>query len=186
MKEIFLFDVNTYDQLEFFTKTENYDTQVLKSFNQELATRIKDPFSIKETLNDTIEVIIQFESSYIMLTFPKDRITTARNHIFLGWQHIVTAREPQLNANKVQNKLPAPAKNSEQNTIQPLSAGQPQIVATCGRAGELDEKYLQQEFHSRQEKKRPVPHNSREKLHFTPKFTSRELVENSHNNEAVE
>ena len=88
MKEIFLFDVNTYDQLELFTKTENYDTQVLKSFNQELATRIKNPFSIKETLNDTIEVIIQFESSYMMLTFPKDRITTARNHIFLGWQII--------------------------------------------------------------------------------------------------
>ena len=29
MKEIFLFDVNTYDQLEFFTKTENYDTCLL-------------------------------------------------------------------------------------------------------------------------------------------------------------
>ena len=68
MKEIFLFDVNTYDQLEFFTKTENYDTQVLKSFNQELATRIKNPFSIKETLNDTIEVCLLYTSPS-----PRDR-----------------------------------------------------------------------------------------------------------------
>ena len=88
VQEIFLFDVNTYDQVEFFDETENYNTQILNSFSQELATRIENPFSIKETLNDTIEVIIQFDSSFIMLTFPKDRITTARNHIFLGWQII--------------------------------------------------------------------------------------------------
>mgnify|MGYP001161038883 FL=1 len=88
VQEIFLFDVNTYDQIEFFDETENYNTQILNSFSQELATRIENPFSIKETLNDTIEVIIQFDSSFIMLTFPKDRITTARNHIFLGWQII--------------------------------------------------------------------------------------------------
>ena len=88
MQEIFLFDVNTYDQLEFFIETESYNTQILDSFSQELATRIENPFSIKETLNDTIEVIIQFESSYMMINFPKARITTARNHIFLGWQII--------------------------------------------------------------------------------------------------
>ena len=40
MQEIFLFDVNTYDQLEFFIETENYNTQILNSFSQELATRI--------------------------------------------------------------------------------------------------------------------------------------------------
>ena len=88
VQEIFLFDVNTYDKVGFFDKTENYNSQILNSFSQELATRIENPFSIKETLNDTIEVIIQFDSSFIMLTFPKDRITTARNHIFLGWQII--------------------------------------------------------------------------------------------------
>ena len=88
VQEIFLFDVNTYDKVDFFDETDNYNTQILNSFSQELATRIENPFSIKETLNDTIEVIIQFDSSFIMLTFPKDRITTARNHIFLGWQII--------------------------------------------------------------------------------------------------
>ena len=48
LEEIFLFDINTYEQLEFFVETENYNTQVLKSFSKELATRIKYPFSIEE------------------------------------------------------------------------------------------------------------------------------------------
>ena len=29
VQEIFLFDVNTYDQVEFFDETENYNTQIL-------------------------------------------------------------------------------------------------------------------------------------------------------------
>ena len=41
VQEIFLFDVNTYDKVEFFDETENYNTQILNSFSQELATRIE-------------------------------------------------------------------------------------------------------------------------------------------------
>ena len=35
VQEIFLFDVNTYDQIEFFDETENYNTQILNSFSHD-------------------------------------------------------------------------------------------------------------------------------------------------------
>ncbi len=88
LKEIFLIEVNTYENLNTFIETKQYDTQIINSFAQELRARFKNSLSIKETLNNTIEVIIKFENKYLEVSFPKDRITTSRNHIFLGWQII--------------------------------------------------------------------------------------------------
>ena len=59
---------------------------VLKSFNKELTNKIKDPYKILEdSYSKNITVLIKLDNNYLEIKVPKYRITTSRNHIFLGW-----------------------------------------------------------------------------------------------------
>ena len=84
LMDIEIFDINTFEVPKLIQK----DNQVLASFRNELDTRIDHEFYIYEKYNEIIEVIINNKEFVIKFDFPKHRITTSRNHIFLGWQII--------------------------------------------------------------------------------------------------
>ena len=69
-------------------KDKQNDNQVLVSLNNELSTRIKHKFFVIEQDNETVDVMISTSEKVIHFNFPIHRITTSRNHIFLGWQII--------------------------------------------------------------------------------------------------
>ena len=53
-----------------------------------MSTRIKHKFFVIEQDNETVDVMISTSEKVIHFNFPIHRITTSRNHIFLGWQII--------------------------------------------------------------------------------------------------
>ena len=69
-------------------KAKQNDNQVLVSLKNELSTRIKHKFFVIEQDNETVDVMISTSEKVIHFNFPIHRITTSRNHIFLGWQII--------------------------------------------------------------------------------------------------
>ena len=69
-------------------KAKQNDNQVLVSLKNELSTRIKHKFFVIEQDNETVGVMISTSEKVIHFNFPIHRITTSRNHIFLGWQII--------------------------------------------------------------------------------------------------
>ena len=69
-------------------KAKQNDNQVLVSLKNELSTRIKHKFFVIEQDNETVDVMISTSEKVIQFNFPIHRITTSRNHIFLGWQII--------------------------------------------------------------------------------------------------
>ncbi len=69
-------------------KAKQNDNQVLVSLKNELSTRIKHKFFVIEQDNETVDVMISASEKVIHFNFPIHRITTSRNHIFLGWQII--------------------------------------------------------------------------------------------------
>mgnify|MGYP006229475635 FL=1 len=69
-------------------KAKQNDNQVLVSLKNELDTRIKHKFFVFEQDNETVDVMISTSEKVIHFNFPIHRITTSRNHIFLGWQII--------------------------------------------------------------------------------------------------
>lgn len=74
--------------------SSNYNNQkkegiILKSLRTELRHFFKSKIYINEIENNNkVSVIIPVEQKYIQFIFYKKRITTSRNHIFLGWQLI--------------------------------------------------------------------------------------------------
>ena len=69
-------------------KAKQNDNQVLVSLKNELDTRIDHEFFVIEQDNETVDVMISTSEKVIHINFPIHRITTSRNHIFLGWQII--------------------------------------------------------------------------------------------------
>ena len=62
---------------------------IFKTLRQELENSFKDEIYIRnlDELNK-VAVLLQVDKDFIEFTFDKKRITTSRNHIFLGWQII--------------------------------------------------------------------------------------------------
>ena len=79
-------ELSKYD-LDQLNAKQN-DNQVLVSLKNELSTRIKHKFFVIEQDNETVDVMISTSEKVIHFNFPIHRITTSRNHIFLGWQVI--------------------------------------------------------------------------------------------------
>ncbi len=85
----FLMDIQELDKDKLRQlNTKKIDNQVLTSLRNELDTRINHQFFIVEQYNETVDVIINTSEKVIQFSFPIHRITTSRNHIFLGWQII--------------------------------------------------------------------------------------------------
>lgn len=82
--------VEIIDKENFSTnKTIKKQNIVLSSFKSELNSLIKYNFYLSEDFkNRNISVFILLENHILRFQFPIDRITTSRNHIFLGWQII--------------------------------------------------------------------------------------------------
>ena len=85
----FLMDIQLLDKenLELLN-SKRTDNQVLLSLRNELYTRINHQFFVTEKNNETVDVVISTSEKVIQFNFPLHRITTSRNHIFLGWQII--------------------------------------------------------------------------------------------------
>ena len=79
-------ELSKYDFEQLNAKQNN--NQVLVSLKNELNTRINHEFFIIEQNNETVDVILSTSEKVIHFNFPIQRITTSRNHIFLGWQII--------------------------------------------------------------------------------------------------
>tara|TARA_B110001454_G_C12720764_1_gene434588 strand:+ start:171 stop:1502 length:1332 start_codon:yes stop_codon:yes gene_type:complete len=84
-----------YSQFENSTPPEYINNKVineglvLSSLRAELSSLIKYDFYLNENKKkEIIKVAIHIPNDYIEYQFPKDRINTSRNHIFLGWQII--------------------------------------------------------------------------------------------------
>ena len=86
------FDDNT--PLEYITYKKINEGLVLSRLRAELDGLLKYDFYLsenkkKEIIKVAINVSNEYmENNYIEYQFPKDRINTSRNHIFLGWQII--------------------------------------------------------------------------------------------------
>ena len=79
-------------QISFIDKEINNDNQleplnlVLKNLNKELRYKIKYPYVIEpDKANKSINILVSIENQIIKIGILEDRITTSRNHVFLGW-----------------------------------------------------------------------------------------------------
>ena len=64
---------------------------VFKSLNKELKYKIKYPYIIKpDKPNKSINIFVSINSQTLRIGILEDRITTSRNHVFLGWLLIST------------------------------------------------------------------------------------------------
>ena len=69
----------------FHKNISQYDL-VLKSFQKELNNNIKNQYILrKDSHNKNIVVTIKSNNKFLEVHVPEYRITTSRNHIFLGW-----------------------------------------------------------------------------------------------------
>ena len=59
---------------------------VFKNLNKELKYKIKYPYVIEpDKANKSINILVSIENQIIKIGILEDRITTSRNHVFLGW-----------------------------------------------------------------------------------------------------
>ena len=59
---------------------------VFKNLNKELRYKIKYPYVIEpDKANKSINILVSIENQIIKIGILEDRITTSRNHVFLGW-----------------------------------------------------------------------------------------------------
>ncbi len=59
---------------------------VFKNLNKELRYKIKYPYVIEpDKANKSINILVSIEDQIIKIGILEDRITTSRNHVFLGW-----------------------------------------------------------------------------------------------------
>jgi len=80
-------------QIEFLDENDNSLINqkepfnlVLKNLNKELGNKIKYPYFIQpDTKNKSINILVFIENQIIKVGILEDRITTSRNHVFLGW-----------------------------------------------------------------------------------------------------
>ena len=79
-------------QISFIDEEINNDNQleplnlVLKNLNKELRYKIKYPYVIEpDKANKSINILVSIEDQIIKIGILEDRITTSRNHVFLGW-----------------------------------------------------------------------------------------------------
>jgi len=84
------FELNVLNELsqknQYKNKNENI---IIKSLRTELSNSKKNIAYIKEIYSDEkISVILPYQEKFFQFIFYKKRITTSRNHIFLGWQII--------------------------------------------------------------------------------------------------
>ena len=64
---------------------------VFKSLNKELKYKIKYPYIIKpDKPNKSINIFVSINNQTLRIGILEDRITTSRNHVFLGWLLIST------------------------------------------------------------------------------------------------
>jgi two-component system osmolarity sensor histidine kinase EnvZ len=65
---------------------------VFKSLNKELKYKIKYPYIIKpDKPNKSINIFVSINNQTLRIGILEDRITTSRNHVFLGWLLISTS-----------------------------------------------------------------------------------------------
>ena len=79
-------------QISFIEEEIDYNNQmepfnlVFKNLNKELRYKIKYPFVIEpDKANKSINILVPIEDQIIKIGILEDRITTSRNHVFLGW-----------------------------------------------------------------------------------------------------
>jgi two-component system osmolarity sensor histidine kinase EnvZ len=83
-------EVNLYRERPSSLIKDNENKSVIfQTLRQELENSFKDEIYIKnlDELNK-VSVLLEINNKFIEFTFYKKRITTSRNHIFLGWQII--------------------------------------------------------------------------------------------------
>ena len=79
-------------EISFVEEEINYNNQleplnlVFKNLNKELRNKIKYPYVIEpDKANKSINILVPIEDQIIKIGILEDRITTSRNHVFLGW-----------------------------------------------------------------------------------------------------
>ena len=79
-------------EISFVEEEINYNNQleplnlVFKNLNKELRYKIKYPYIIEpDKANKSINILVSIEDQIIKIGILEDRITTSRNHVFLGW-----------------------------------------------------------------------------------------------------
>ena len=79
-------------EISFVEEEINYNNQleplnlVFKNLNKELRYKIKYPYVIEpDKTNKSINILVSIEDQIIKIGILEDRITTSRNHVFLGW-----------------------------------------------------------------------------------------------------
>ena len=79
-------------EISFVEEEINYNNQleplnlVFKNLNKELRYKIKYPYVIEpDKANKSINILVPIEDQIIKIGILEDRITTSRNHVFLGW-----------------------------------------------------------------------------------------------------
>ena len=79
-------------QISFIEEEIDYNNQmepfnlVFKNLNKELRYKIKYPYVIEpDKANKSINILVSIEDQIIKIGILEDRITTSRNHVFLGW-----------------------------------------------------------------------------------------------------
>ncbi len=87
--DYFLINIEFLD-LNYFAQptTKSRNNQVITSFTNELDAAINHDFYVIELSDEVIGVMMKGPKSAVNFSFPLTRITTSRNHIFLGWQII--------------------------------------------------------------------------------------------------
>ena len=72
-------EINHNNQMEPFNL-------VFKNLNKELKYKIKYPYVIEpDKANKKINILVSIEDQIIKIGILEDRVTTSRNHVFLGW-----------------------------------------------------------------------------------------------------
>ena len=79
-------------QISFIEEEIDYNNQmepfnlVFKNLNKELKYKIEYPYVIEpDKANKSINILVSIEDQTIKIGILEDRITTSRNHVFLGW-----------------------------------------------------------------------------------------------------
>ncbi len=83
-------EVNLYNKKPFLLISENKkENIVIQTFRKELENLFNDEIYINnlDELNK-VKVVVKLNTKFIEVIFYKKKITTSRNHIFLGWQII--------------------------------------------------------------------------------------------------
>ena len=81
--------VEILEKKNYLPNKEIKENIILSSFKSELNNLMKYSFYLYENnQQEGILVIVQLEDYSLKFQFPKNRISTSRNHIFLGWQII--------------------------------------------------------------------------------------------------